>query len=60
MLPFDTFKYWCGLSLGPFNSTSLLKNPSSPYWYVDGYLSSVGQSSQPGCGKCSTKNERNF
>ncbi len=45
MLPLDMLKYWCGLSLGPFNSRSLLKNPSCPYWYMDGYLSSVGPSS---------------
>jgi hypothetical protein len=45
MLPLDTLKYWCGLSLRPFNSRSFLKNPSSPYWYTNGYLSSVGQSS---------------
>ncbi len=43
MLPSNTLKCWCGLSLQPFNS--ILKNPSSPYWYRDGYLSSVGPSS---------------
>ncbi len=60
MLPLDILKCRCGISLGPFNSRSLLKNSSSPYWYTDGYLSNVGQSSQPGCGKCNTKNGRNF
>ncbi len=45
MLPLHKLKYWCGWSLGPFNSRSLLKNICCAYWYTDGYFSSVGPSS---------------